>query len=194
MTLPGHRFRLPAAVLLAALAACDGGSGFDSDPLTPQQVAAVYQVCSLKFTPTQTALPVADLLQGVVQRTPPAGKPLPTLTLSPSSAQYELVYTRKSDNFLQQLRGTVEYGDNSVFLNVGAASAIVPQELLLPPSHLDLVFSTAPKRLSAGVEVSQYSVRREDYARAAGITEEGLAQRIFGHLSAGFAEGDCPAG
>jgi hypothetical protein len=184
------------AAAVGALAACDGDNGFTVDNLTPAEVAGVYSVCSLTFTPTQTALPAANLLQSVVQPAPPAGKPAPTLTLSPTTAQFELVYTRRGDNFLQQLRGTVEYGESSVFLYAGSSEtgSAIAQELLLPPSHLDLRFATAPKRLSAGAEVSQYSVRRIDYARAAGITEEGLADRIFGHLSASFAEGGCPAG
>jgi len=37
-----------------------------------------------------------------------------------------------------------------------------------------------------------YTVRRADYARAAGITEEGLASTISGQLTVTFATGACP--
>ena len=62
---------------------------------------------------------------------------------------------------------------------------------LLPPAHLDLVFHPASRRLTAGSEVSAYAVRRQDYARAAGITAEGLQERIYGHITAEFAQDAC---
>ena len=176
---------------LLALAACADG-GTMARRLTPAQVAGVYRVCTLRFTPVQTALPAADLMGSVVDTAPGPGKVEPSLTLSGVAPQFELVYTHAATGALRQVRGDVEYGEGSVFLYLLSQSpTIVQQEALLPPAHLDLVFHASPRRLTAGAEVSAYGVRRSDYARAAGITEEGLQDRVNGHLTAAFAEGAC---
>jgi hypothetical protein len=180
-------------VVVAALAACDGQGGTNADRLTPAEVAGVYQLCALRFTPTQPALPAADLLQRVIDPAPPVGKLPPTLTLSPIAPRFELAYTRRGDGFTQIVRGDVEFGDGSVFLYLlSDAPAAAQQEALLPPSHLDLVFTAEPRRLTAGTEVGAYWVRRSDYTHAAGISEEGLQDRIWGHVTATFAGGTCP--
>lgn len=183
------RLLAPAALLLAA--ACDGGGGSDIDRLTPGEVQGVYQICSLRFTPEQTALPAADLLASVIHTTPPAGKPTPTLTLS-AAGQYELVYTRRSDAFLQQLRGEVdEYRASSLILDLPTADeSAITREALLPP-NFSLAFTASPRRLTPISSGVVYSVRRADYARAAGITEAGLQDRISGSLSGTFAVGGC---
>ncbi len=180
---------VPAAFL--ALAACADG-GTMPRRLTPAQVAGVYRVCTLRFTPVQTALPAANLLGTVIDAAPGPGEVEPSLTLSGVAAQFELVYTHAGTGALRQVRGDVEYGENSVFLYLSSQTpSIVQQEALLPAAHLDLVYHPSPRRLTAGAEVSAYSVRRSDYARAAGIGEEGLQDRINGHLAAAFAEGAC---
>ncbi|HEU0015174.1 MAG TPA: hypothetical protein VFQ45_15900 [Longimicrobium sp.] len=184
----------PGLLLAAAalLAACDGNGGFAGERLTPADVAGVYQVCTLIFTPSQGALPAANLLQRVIETNPPAGRPGPSVALSPEVPRFDLAYTRRGDNFIRQLAGEVEFGQNSVFLRMysGGAPAGVPAELLLPP-HLDLVYSASPRRLTAGAEVSGYYVNRADYARAAGITEEDLQARIFGHVTAVLSAEGC---
>ena len=173
----------------AALAACDGG-GTSSQRLTPGQVQGVYSVCSLKFTPAQAAFPVADLLARVVNTSPPAPKQPPSLTLSGQEYAYQLIYTRKSDNFLQQLTGGVDLGQSEVAVDFPDESqSEVVRELLLPPS-LQFTFTDNPRRLTSAGSVT-YSVRRSDYARAAGISEEGLQERISGHLDATFTTGSC---
>ena len=189
--LSGPLPRLAAPALLALLAACDGGGGSGADRLSPSEVQGVYQVCALRFAPEQPALPTADLLQTVVHTSPPAGKPIPTLTLSPSG-QFELVYTRRSDAFLQQVRGDVGYRSSAVLIGFPDqdASAIV-RETLLPGSNLVLEFDASPRRLSTA-GTSFYSVRRADYARAAGIPETGLQERITGMLTATFSVSGCP--
>lgn len=179
-------------VVLLVLAACSGGGGTLPRRLTPAEVAGVYRVCTLRFTPVQTALPPADLLAGVLDPAPGPGKPAPSLTLSGVAPQFELVYTHAGDGALRQVRGDAEYGDGSVFLYLTSQSpTIIQQEALLPPAHLDMVYHPAPRRLTAGGEVGAYTVRRQDYTRAAGIGEEGLQDRITGHLAAVFAEGAC---
>ena len=133
---------LAAAALLFPAAACDGGGGGTSvDRLTPREVAGVYQVCTLRFTPSQGALPVANLLERVIDATPPAGKLPPTVTLSGSVPQYQLVYTRTSDAFSQEQRGSVTFGERTVNLSLGSetGSEIVREALL--PSTLSLTFN-----------------------------------------------------
>lgn len=183
--------RAAAVPVLLALAACADGGALPR-PLVPADVAGVYRLCSLTFTPTQTALPAANLVGSVIDPAPGPGKAEPSLTLSGVAPQFELLYTHAGDGALRQVRGDVEYGDNSVFLYLTSQTpTIIQQEALLPPNHLDLVYHASPRRLTAGSEVSAYSVRRSDYTRAAGISEEGLQDRITGHVAAVFAEGTC---
>jgi hypothetical protein len=174
----------------AVLAAC-GDGGTNASRLTPQDVQGVYNVCSLRFQPSQTALPAADLLQTVINPTPPAPKQPPSLTLSGSAAQYQLLYTRRSDNFLQDLRGSVSFGGTAVFADVPDESASEIRRELLLPGQLMLSFTASPKSLTAVASI-QYSVRRSDYAHAAGISEEGLQERINGGMTGTFSTGACP--
>ena len=182
---------LPLAAIAVA-AACDGGGGTTPpDRLTPGDVQGVYNVCSLRFTPVQNALPPANLLQFVVNPVPPAPKQPPSLTLSGQTASYQLLYTRRSDAFTQDLRGTVALGVDEIILSIpDEATTEVRQELLLP-GQLLLHFSDNPRRLTSVGEMG-YNVRRADYARAAGITEDGLQDRIAGSLTGVFAVGACP--
>ncbi len=187
---PSGTLRILPLCALAALAACNG-DGTSSQRLTPGQVQGVYSVCSLRFTPTQTAFPVADLLATVVNPTPPAPKQPPSLTLSGQASAYQLIYTRRSDNFLQQLNGSVDLRQSEVAVDFPEESqSEVVRELLLP-SALAFTFTDGPKRLTSAGSLT-YTVRRSDYARAAGISEEGLAERVSGQLNATFTTGTCP--
>lgn len=184
------RSRLFLLCAAAALAACNG-DGTSSQRLTPGQVQGVYSVCTLRFTPSQTAFPVADLLATVVNPTPPAPKQPPSLTLSGQAYQYQLVYTRRSDNFLQLMEGSLDLRQSEVAVDFPEESqSEVVRELLLPPA-LAFTFSDGPRRLTSAGSLT-YSVRRSDYARAAGISETGLADRISGQLNATFSTGTCP--
>ncbi|HET7233395.1 MAG TPA: hypothetical protein VFJ16_25510 [Longimicrobium sp.] len=179
---------LAAAVVAAG---CGGDGGTNPPQLSPSTVQGVYNVCTLRFQPSQGALPAANLLATIVNPQPPAPKQPPSLTLSGQTANFQLLYTRRSDSFTQDLRGTVSLGTDQMIVNVpDEAGSEVRRELLLPGALL-LYFSDNPRRLSATGN-TQYSVRRTDYARAAGISEEGLQERINGSLTASLSVGACP--
>jgi hypothetical protein len=180
---------LPAVLLLALAGACSPYSTDLPAALELAQVQGTYRICALRFAPVQRALPEADVLARVMD-----GVPVPTLTLLGTAPEFELAYARRGEAAVQRLRGDVELGAGSVFLYPSSQTAsLAALETLLPPAHLDLVFHPATRRLTAGSEVSAYWVRRQDYARAAGITAEGLQERISGHITAELAEGSCEA-
>jgi hypothetical protein len=179
-------------LLAAALAAaCGGDGGTNPSRLTPQEVQGVYNVCSLRFQPANGALPAADLLATVINPAPPAPKTAPSLTLSGQEASYQLLYTRRSDSFTQDLRGGVSFGGSAVFATLPDEGASEVRRELLLPSQLQLEFTESPRRLATAAGFA-YSVRRSDYAHAAGISEEGLQDRISGSLSGTFSAGACP--
>jgi len=183
------RITLPAAALLA-LAACGGDNGFSVDRLTPAEVGGSYDVCLLRFRPENAAFPVADLLASVMDTTPPANRPEPSLALSSTNQQYDLVYTRQRDNFLQQLRGSTGLGQHTVTATFfGEEPGTVASEVLLP-RQVEFTFHEAPQRLTDTTTL--YTVRRADYAAAAGISESGLQERVTGRLEAGLQVGGCP--
>jgi len=184
--------RMMSLAALFATAACDGdGSG--GSRLSPGEVAAVYRVCSLRFVPENNqVLPAADLMTRVVSRTPPAGKPEPTLTLG-QDGRYQLFYTEQRNSFTRDLQGQVGFGAETVRINFysGDNRGEIPTELLLP-ARVDLEFSDSPRRrLATSPNAQRYPVARRDYAQAAGISESGLAPEIFGSLDATFREGSC---
>jgi hypothetical protein len=190
LLLPLLRALGAAGCTLAAACRFDGVAA--PAPLTPGDVQGTYLVCELRFTPSQGALPVADVLGVVMMADPPPPLAPPSLTLSGAAPEFELVYTRRRDGATQRLRGEVEFGTGSVFLYVGSGGpSVVPFEALLPPWHLDLVFHAGAGRLTAGEEVSAYSVHRHDYAAATGVDEAGLHDRIPGHITAVFARNGC---
>jgi len=175
---------------LTLLAACGGGGTTTPTRLTADQVAGTYQVCELRFAPANTILPTADLLTATVDTTPPALRPGFTVAFS-QAGEFDLVYTRASDSFIQQARGDVSYGEQHVSINLPSNSPIT-SELLLP-RPLNLRFTgTNGNRLTADVSDNlQYPVNRADYARAAGVSEEGLQPTINGRLTATMAVNGC---
>jgi hypothetical protein len=181
------RFLSVAALL--ATAACDGdGSG--SSRLSPDEVAAVYRVCSLRFVPEQSVFPAADLLQRVIDTTPPAGKLEPTVTLS-SNGRYQLSYTEEGTSFSRDLQGEVGYRSQSVRLSFYSGDRNAVAAALLLPERVDLNFQGSPRRLTTSSSNQLYAVARREYAQAAGISESGLATQIFGTLEGSFREGSC---
>jgi hypothetical protein len=176
---------LPA---LALLAACDGDGGGGSDRLRPEEVAGVYNLCTLRFQPSNAALPAADLLVTVVDTTPPAGRPEATIALA-ANGVYDLAYTSQQTAFIEQVRGSIAYHEDAVSLNVPTQQQATA--LLLPRPVL-LSFNAGTGRLSGDATGFPHAVARGDYARAAGISEEGLQNTINGNTTVLFAAGTCP--
>lgn len=177
------------AAALPLLAACDG-DGAGPDRLDPGEVAGVYNVCVLRFTPTNNILPVADLLTTVVDTAPPPppapSRPKPTISFA--NGQYDLVYTRRGDSFFQQVRSSVSYGSNSVTLTLPANQATT--ELLLP-RPLTLGFTAGADRQLSTQSPFAHSVARADYARAIGSNGQGLAETIQGTMSVALSTAPC---
>ena len=173
------------AVALPMLAAC-GGDGSGPDRLSPGAVAGVYNVCALRFTPTNNILPVADLLTAVVDTTPPPSRP--EATISFANGQYDLVYTRLNDAFLQQVRGSVAYGTNTVTVSLPTNEATT--ELLLP-RPLTLGFTDGANRVLSIQTPFAHSVARADYARAIGSNGQGLAETIQGTTTVTLSTAPC---
>jgi hypothetical protein len=192
--MPHKKMRFPTLLLRAAMvaalplmaAACnDGGSG--PDRLSAAEVAGVYNLCVLRFAPTNNILPVADLMTAVVDTTPPAGRP--EATVSVANGVYDLVYTRTGDAFLRQLQGSVTYGSTSITLQTPAESDITAELLLARP--LTLTFISGTTRGLAAQTSFSYTVARDDYARAIGSNGQGLAQTIAGTMTLSLSTGSC---
>lgn len=176
---------LPALTLLAA---CDGGGGSGSDRLTPQEVAGVYNLCTVRFQPANPVLPVADLLTTVIDTTPPAGRPEATIALA-TNGSYDLVYTAVETAFVEQVRGSISYHETAIALSVPTEQQAT---VLLLPRPLILSFNSAAGRLTGDASETPHAVARYDYARAAGISEDGLQNTINGVTKVVFAQGACP--
>lgn len=175
---------------IALLAACEGDGGSGPDRLTAGEVAGVYNLCGLSFHPTNAALPRADVLVRVVDTSPPAGRPAPTVALA-ENGTYDLVYTAQATSFLEQIRGSVTYRDDAIVLNIPSGNDKAAA-LLLPARTLLLSWNAGSRRLSGDAAGAPFTVARANYAAAAGISEDGLQSVINGSLSVSLAEGACP--
>ena len=182
---------LPAAALAAA--ACSGYDDFLRQPnLTPAEVAGTYRLCALRFTPREFGLPPVDVLATLIESSPAAPLPAPSVTFDDATPAFAMVYVRERDGAVQEMSGEMEFAPTSVFLYPRSLGSLqVRFETLLPEDHIDLVYDGARRELTAGEEVSGYRVRREDYGPLAGIPLVDLPQRIFGHVTARFAEDGC---
>lgn len=178
---------VPALLAAAALAAC-GDDGVSGDRLTLDEVAGVYNVCEFVFQPSNTALAPAPVL-GEVMDTTTAAADRPTLRVSGSAPEFQLVYTRASDRFLQIVRGDLRLRRASVVLELPEATSAVAREALLP-AEAELDFAPATGVLSSDATAS-YTVRREDYVRVSGADPTDLNTTITGTLRARFSTGAC---
>jgi hypothetical protein len=174
--------------VFALLAACDGGGGGTrSDPLTPGEVAGVYELCTLRFQPSNAALRAADLLTSVVDTTPPASRPSPSVALA-TNGTYDLAYTDAQTQFLEQVRGSIGYREEQITLSMPSTSTAAA---LLMPRSLLLNYDATTHRFTGDAAGFPYPVARADYASAAGISEEGLQNTLNGTLTVTFALDGC---
>ncbi len=176
-------------LLALTLAACPG-NGAGPALLTPEEVAGTYEICSLVFTPENSLFPAVDVRAKGIDMRPQA--PLrAALRLRDNATTFDFRYTTPppTDDIVQ-LGGTYQLGTNTValvFTSTAAARATV-----LLPARLDLEFQATPrKELHTAQTPIPYSVPRADYARLAGVSEQGLAPEIPGTLSARFAMESC---
>ena len=99
--------RNAAAVAVAAvLLGCSGDLGPGARTLTPADVQGVYRICTLRFTPVQTALPPVDLFARVIDPAPAPPAQGASLTLSGAAPEFELVYTHRGDGALRRCSAT----------------------------------------------------------------------------------------
>jgi hypothetical protein len=173
-----------AAVLfsLPLLTACGDDEGpTGPDPLTRDEVAGFYEVCTLSFTPEGSLQPVDIRAAAFELSNPQIDRPL--LAVDPTGS-FELEYTPKGKFTDEEVRGTVDPRVGTVELRFGN-NGVAPATLLLPGS-VSATYQPSPRALL--VEPSdRYEVPRADYARLGGFSESGLADRIPGRLRARFA-------
>jgi hypothetical protein len=175
---------LPAFALLAA---CGGDGGTNTNPLTPEEVVGVYELCTLRFQPSNGALRAADLLTSVIDTTPPANRPQPSIALA-ANGVYDLAYTDAQTQFLEQVRGSIGYREDQISLSMPSTATAAA---LLMPRTLLLNYDATARRFTGDAAGFPYPVARADYASAAGISEEGLQSTLNGTLQVTFALDGC---
>lgn len=166
------------------LAACgDGDGGTRPAALTRAEVADIYAVCALSFVP-DGVLPPVDIRSAAFELDNPQVSH-PRLGLE-GTGTFEMEYTPKGQNTDRELPGSFDTsGTDQVELRFANPTAVAS---ILLPDRLVLRFQAGTKTLSTGAN-PQYTVPRSDYARLAGVSESGLAERIPGRLAARFAAG-----
>lgn len=176
--------RLPLLLLAGgALAAC-GDDGPTGPTLTPAEVADRYAVCSLVFDPEGDVLPQVDVRAAAFE----ADNPVTQAGIGLNATRtFELEYTPEGQNTDVELPGNFTISGTTVDLRFTSATAA---SAILLPQSVRLAFQAAPKQLSV-TRSDEYEVPRSDYARLAGISESGLAERIPGRLQASFRVGGC---
>ena len=184
----GTRARLLALALpLLALAACDGDGGSGFDRLSPQEVGAVYQICSLVFTPEGGSPPPLDIRAAAMELQ--AGGAVRELTLGRTVSDFSLEYTRRNDVLKRRFDGRYDTGRSSVTLDFTGEAAIA--DALLLPGRLELAFQASPQSLEVSSVHTFHTVRRADYERLAGQSYPNARDQIVGSLTGRFSAGSC---
>lgn len=183
------RKRNPAPRLLVvlpalALAGCGHDGGTSPLALTPDQVAGVYEICSLTFIPQGGSPPALDI-RGAVMDT--SGNVPPVLRIGRTTQSFELEYLKKGDVLRPRFEGSYTLSASNVMLSFSDAS--VAQTLLLPATTA-LRFQNNPRRLLLeGYDA--YSIPKADYERLAGQSYPNLRNNILGALRGTLAENGC---
>lgn len=172
----------PVLFSLPLLTACgddDGPTG--PEPLTRDEVAGFYEVCTLAFVP-EGSLAEVDVRSAAFELSNAQVRP-PRLAIDPTGS-FELEYTPKSQFSDREVRGTIDPRIGAVELRFNGSGA--PAGELLLPGSLTAAYQASPKSLTV-TQSAPYDIPRADYARMRGISESGLADRIPGRLRARFA-------
>lgn len=173
-------------VLVLALAACGDEPRGPTGP-TGEEVAGIYSVCALTFDPEGDLLTEVDVLDRGIETDEDSGVRAPQLQVD-ASRQFQLLFTPEGQFVERNLSGTYTPAGTRVRLTFSAGTAQAASFLL--PGTLELAFQATPKSLTTAA-TTVYDVARADYARLAGVSESGLADRIPGRLMAVFQSPGC---
>ncbi|HEX6925727.1 MAG TPA: hypothetical protein VF167_09855 [Longimicrobiaceae bacterium] len=185
-------FRSAAVLSIFALGACDDDGTGPGLGLTPEDVAGVYEICTLTFDPAGTIVPPIDILQTFEF---PGGVRNPQLGLDPNSQQtFELTFIPKGQVTDRELRGTYRIrGATTVELRFNA-SGVDPKTLLIPENRqLSFEFQASPLRLWTEGS-AEYTVTREAYVALSDLDPDelkNLQATISGVLIADFRSDGC---
>jgi hypothetical protein len=174
--------RLLILLCVPVLAACDDSTG--PSGLSGDDVAGIYQICSLAFVPEGGVLPTVDIKAKAFETTN-TDVTQPRVTVDVLGSTFELKYTPKGQFSDRELHGTYSIRGNTVTLKFGAGSDVEPGTLLLPGT-IPVDFQESPQELSTE-GTAAYSVPRTSYAQLAGASASGLAEQIPGRATARFA-------
>jgi hypothetical protein len=180
-----HLRTMPA--LLLVLAGCDRGVTTPDPPLQPAQVAGVYAVCELTFSPAGTLLPAIDLRAAVMDTAPAPQLPRPNLKVGLREPTFELEYTPKGDFIPRRFDGRYDLTRQTATFTLAAPAQAQARTALLLPNPLVLRPDPEARELRIGPDQPRYLVPRADYARLAGVAEVNLPPQIDGALAGRFA-------
>jgi hypothetical protein len=177
--------KMMVVATLPAAAACGGDDG-PTGP-SPADIAGIYDVCSLVFEPEGAQAPVD--IRAVAMETDNPQVDGPELRLN-TNRLLQFVYTPDGEFVEENIFGNFSVSGQQVGITFTTSGATVQPGALLLPVNFDLTFRASPRSLST-TGTAVYDVARADYARMAGVSESGLAERIPGRLSASFQANGC---
>jgi hypothetical protein len=168
--------KLAAVLSLLSAAACGDGVVVPT-VLDRNEIAGIYSICSLVFNPEGDLGP-ADVRARAFELQNPDVRP-PQVQVD-ASGDFQLVFTPTGQFVERSILGRFTTTSTEVVLTFTGGTAAAGAYLL--PSPLRLEFTESPKALFVA-PTPLYEVNRSDYARIAGVSESGLADRIPGRLT-----------
>lgn len=173
-TMKEFRRYLSLLALVPLVAACGDSTG--PAGLKPADVAGLYRICAIEFVPENPTQPRLDVLTTVFETTNVEVQK-PRIALD-ANGRSTLMFTKKGEFGPRLIEGAFDLNGDRVTVRIPATAS--PSTYLLP-EILQLTYQEEIPELSA--EAGVYSVKRDDYARLAGIPAAGLAEQIPGRLS-----------
>ncbi|HEX2095627.1 MAG TPA: hypothetical protein VHG28_24735, partial [Longimicrobiaceae bacterium] len=176
-----------AAGLLVFAAGCGDDDGTGPTPLSPEEVAGVYRICSLAFAPSSRFLPAVDIRARAFD-TASVGVTPPRLKLD-ATWTFELEYTPRGQFTDVEHRGTFATGASRVRLAFARPAEVAP---LLLPERVDAEFDAASRLLRIADSGLPFTVSKGDYEWLLGESDPGIPPRVEGRLTGRFTAGACP--